>query len=72
MARTPSGTRTASGTRSEASYGSTGTVDAYMLLEIGDFLLLENGDQIILDGITSPGGGSTSYRSYAGTRPVVI
>lgn len=73
MPRTASGTRNASGTRSEASYTtSSGSSNAFLLMETGDFLLLETGDKIILDGISGGGGGSqTFYRSVAGTRSAV-
>ena len=74
MSRTPSDTRTSSGTRSDASYTASGggTTDAFLLMETGDFLLLETGDKIILDGITTAtGGGTTTYRSAAGTRLAV-
>lgn len=72
MPRTASGTRNASGTRSEASYTtSSGSSNAFLLMETGDFLLLETGDKIILDGISGGGGSQTFYRSAAGTRSAV-
>lgn len=67
--RASAGTRTASGTRGVASYTvTTGTSDR-LLQEIGDFLLLETGDKFLLESDT--GGGTTTYRSAAGTRTTV-
>lgn len=66
------GTRTVSGTRSEASGVITGAGgNAFLLLEIGDFVLLETGDKVVLDGISGSGGDTTVYRSASGTRTTV-
>lgn len=68
MPRITSETRTASGTRGAAEYtATTGSTDAFLLLEIGDDILLEIGDRIILDGISGSGGSVTTYRQAIST-----